>query len=82
MTNCYNPGWDLEFSKDEPCKKQECKKTYATSCMYNTQGQYVCQKKEEHPNLNDGWNYIMGDPYVTYKSDKPTQEIIIQTPKS
>lgn len=44
--SCYNPGMDLLFAppvdKDR-CKAPPCKKNYSPTCMYNTQGQYLCQ---------------------------------------
>lgn len=46
MSSCYNPGMDLQFATPadrSQCNKEPCKKTYSPTCMYNTQGQYLCQ---------------------------------------
>lgn len=50
--NCYNPGMDLVVSDSNACVKLECIKKYDQTCMYNAQGQYIC-------NFRDGYEYVM-----------------------
>jgi hypothetical protein len=66
MSSCYNPGYDLQFASiDKTACKKPCKKTYSPTCMYNTQGQYLCQVEkptEELPIVDSDFGYmaIMG----------------------
>ncbi len=61
MNNCYVPGMDFHnIPKTEPKQKEPAGKDYSPKCMYNTQGEYICQldiKKEKDTEL--GYNYIL-----------------------
>lgn len=68
--NCYNPGMDLAFYKQEDCKKPNCTKDYDPACMYNSQGQYICPKQKG--DVNQGWHFVMseGATHTIYKNEK------------
>ena len=62
MSSCYNPGMDLLYAPpvDKDSCKKPCKKTYSPTCMYNTQGQYLCQVEkptEELPIVESDFGY-------------------------
>ncbi len=66
--NCFVPGWDLIFAKPS-CDSNICNKNYEPTCMYNSQGQYVC-RKETKIRFNDGIDNILNNQnYVFYKSE-------------
>lgn len=54
--NCYNPGDDLGELK---CRPRKCNnKSYDTSCMYNTQGQFICDTQTTTINPELGVDFI------------------------
>lgn len=59
--NCYNPGDDLG---DLTCIPKKCAKktTYEPTCMYNTQGQFICDTQEPKINTELGVEYILDHP--------------------
>ena len=58
QSNCYNPGDDLGELTCMP-KKCDKKRNYEASCMYNSQGQFICEQKT-NPEL--GVEFILGHP--------------------
>lgn len=75
MSSCYNPGMDLLFAPPvdkASCKKEPCKKTYSPTCMYNTQGQYLCQAEkptEQLPIVEGDFGYMA---IMTAGKNKPS----------
>lgn len=68
QSNCYNPGWDLAFAPEAKCESVKCKKTYDYTCMYNTQGQYVCQpnvQTDQDKDVEYGYTYILEQGHKT-----------------
>ncbi len=62
VSNCYNPGDDLEGSPQCTKKQKSCGKDYSPNCMYNTQGEVVCQAEWKESCKKDtdlGKNYIL-----------------------
>ena len=72
VINCYNPGDDLGDLKCNPnsCKKS---KTYEPTCLYNTQGQFVCDEKQiaGKPNIELGVDFILSKPQNKITLSKP-----------
>ena len=62
-----NPGSELTAAPPAVCKKDKCR-NYEQTCMYNTQGEYVCSKTEKQ---QTGWIFITsnGASHVLYKSE-------------
>lgn len=63
MSNCYNPGNDLDNMPSQCTKKQkQCGPDYSPNCMYNTQGEVVCQANWKDTCKKDtdlGYKYIL-----------------------
>lgn len=59
--NQYNPGNDFDNipkKQHDPNKKPDCSKEYSSNCIYNTQGEYICQPRNLH-DTQLGYHYIL-----------------------